>query len=198
MNQSLKIFTLLMVAKAIRNQITEQPTGSSPTMNQCFAGFSKDYKPVGGKDGITYLNSCYLGWSSKTVLLTEGPCNIFCNCDQIFKPVVCGIDGQNYYNRCFSKCMDIPIKHVGVFTSCKCLNETLPVCGVDGLSYPNSCTAQCNHVAVAYDSACFAKTCNCTTDFKPVCGSDGVTYDNECFAACNGTLVASNNTCNQT
>ena len=209
MKQSLKIFSLLLVVEAIKSQIEGSNSGNtspdyspsgifspgiSPPSRQCFAPCNNDYKPVCGMDGVTYLNSCYLICNSNTEIMSEGPCNNYCNCLRIFKPA-CGLDGQNYYNRCFARCFDVPINHSGVCTPCQCGNSLEPVCGIDGKTYRNSCMASCQHVEVAYDSACYNSQCICEQIYKPVCGMNGVTYNNTCEADCKHIQIAHNGSC---
>ena len=62
------------------------------------------WKPVCGKNGKTYRNSCMANCNGvKTLCNGRCPCPKQCPCPRILKPV-CGKDGKTYGNSCMAKC----------------------------------------------------------------------------------------------
>lgn len=183
---------------------------SEPPIRLCFAPCTNECKPVCGKDGITYRNSCYLTCNSNTDFDYEGPCKQkecgvkppfplipskirFCKkpCTNECKPV-CGKNGKNYRNFCYLNCNSNTQLAYHGFCKKKCQDIYQPVCGEDGKTYPNACEAEVNGVKIVSQGPC---KCICPLFVNEVCGVDGVTYRNACHANCAGVKIKFNHAC---
>ena len=96
--------------------ITVTPTG-------CLC--PENYKPVCGKNGITYSNSCEARCKKIPILCQRKcPCKIEIPTDQCICPAnydpVCGANGKTYSNSCRASCSKIGVKCSG---KCPCKTE---------------------------------------------------------------------------
>merc|ERR1712096_16219 len=106
-----------------------------------------------------------------------------CLCTQEFAPV-CGVDSQNYSNRCTAGCQGVEVECEGECPCnkqppCLCTREYFPVCGQDGQEYPNECLARCKGVVPECLGWCPCKQndCNCGPD------EECVEYQVQCIVA---------------
>ena len=122
-----------------------------------------NYKPVCGKNGITYSNSCRAS-GSKIGEKCSGKCPCKtedCICP-LYKKPVCGVDGQTYSNACQAECKKKSVQCQGKCPckieiptdQCICPAVYDPVCGANGQTYSNSCEASCSKTPVKCPGKC--------------------------------------------
>merc|ERR1719271_894852 len=120
-----------------------------PTTTPKGCACPKIYKPVCGKDGKQYGNSC-IAKCQKVVDFTDGPCP---SPKTTTKPIIA--DGFR----------TAPPKPTTTPKGCPCPKIFKPVCGKDGNQYGNSCIAKCKKVVDFTDGPCPSPK---TTTKKPI------------------------------
>ena len=205
-----KVFILLLINKIY---ITQE-------VIMCFAPCNQnEYKPVCGKKGVTYKNSCIMTCENNDTLSHVGNCKVRCfaPCDQNEYKPVCAISGKTYQNSCIMFCENSDsLDHDGPCKNgngnnkpdyCKrvrCGFNYIPVCGKKNVTYQNKCTMECIFGdRLKHNGECNlgnngnngnngnSTNCNRCID-KPiryVCGKDGRNYNNSCYARCHNIKV---------
>ena len=128
------IFIFLLIIFSFNSLAQDEKTN---IQMQC----KKDFQPVCGIDGNTFVNACFADVSAVEIDYL-GVCeNPLISCSEEYAPV-CGVDNKTYNNACLA--VSVGIEIVEPF-ACPgqdaCQNTYEPVCGINGQTYRNRCEA---------------------------------------------------------
>ena len=180
MKKNSTLLLILLVITFLEPVLAQQNTNGSDCPNVV--------DPVIGKNGVTYLNSCFAEIAGVTEYVTGvgfgdciNPSKINLNevCSYEYDPV-CGCNGVSYFNPCLAE-------NNGVTTYSKGLCKTEDVCYDPQYLITNS------GITVNYQTGIISQ--QCTEEYDPVCGCDGITYPNPCFAETSGITSYTRGTC---